>query len=105
MRGGYQKATWKQINEMISKRKNEKSIVLEHNGSQYTSNIDVARIFNDFFCNIGKKLDDNIPHSNINPTVYMGPRSQNSFFASFCTSHEVSIILNLFKTKLSKPLD
>ena len=31
----------------------------------------------------------------------MGPRSQNSFFESFCTSHEVSIIINLFKTKLS----
>ena len=41
------------------------------------------------------------PLININPTVYMGPRSQNSYFASFSTSHEVNCMLNLFKTKPS----
>ena len=92
--------TWKEINSLIkSNDKNNNNIVLEKNNSIYSDGSSISNMFLEHFSNVGKNLDRNIPQGHHDPTYYMGPPSNRSFFAYPSSTHEVEVVVNSFKTK------
>ena len=72
--------TWKTIRNLINKSDCSKSIrrILVNN-TEYTSDSDIVQIFNDYFSNIASNLDNDIPHSDIDPLSYV-PLNPSSIF-------------------------
>ena len=73
--------TWKLINKLTSNRAsraNIKSIL--YNNVEYTDDKSIADIFNNFFVNVARELDDNLPTTDIDPLTYV--QSNSSFFFS-----------------------
>ena len=74
------KKTWKCINELMcrSNRKNEiKDMVFD--GVSYGSSLGIAEKFNEFFINIAKKLDNELPPNNADPLLSLPSPLPNSF--------------------------
>ena len=66
------KKTCRIINDLLSK--NIKSTEINKiicNNSSYTNSIDIATVFNNFFCSIGEKYDSDIPESDLDPCQYI----------------------------------
>ena len=50
------------------------------NNLSYTSSIDIATIFNDFFCSIGAVYDSEIPSSDLDPCQFINVTHPSYFF-------------------------
>lgn len=64
------KLMWKHINETIYNRKSETmniNVIHDSDGLVATNTKQIANIFNDYFCNVGKSLHDNLNPSNSLP--------------------------------------
>ena len=46
----------------------------------YTNNLDIASLFNDYFCSIGPDYDSKIPSSPIDPCCFINTNHSSSFF-------------------------
>ena len=56
------KKTWNNINELLSKGVKSCNInKIVKNGIEFNDDLDIASIFNEYFCSIGSHLDSNIP--------------------------------------------
>ena len=57
------KGTWKAINLLLNKRSKTTNVLsLEVEGQNVVDNNDIAQSMNKFFCSVGEKLSNNIPH-------------------------------------------
>ena len=54
--------------------------MLAEDGAEVNDSLNLANIFNDYFSNIARDLDRNIPRGSINPLTYVTIRSLSSFF-------------------------
>ena len=68
---------------------------LINNGSEFSSEYDIANQFNQHFINVGPNLANTITNTNENPTSYISNSPVSSFVMSPITQTEV---LNLFLT-------
>ena len=94
------KNTWKNIKLVCnnSSRKNIESIIW--NDTKYTSDKDIAEIFNNFFVNIAKDIEQTLPNSNISPYSAVFPNNSPPIEIHPCTFDEISdIIISLKNTK------
>ena len=96
------KNTWKIINNLISKTKKTKEISrIVCSNTIYTSNVDIANAFNNFFCSIGSQYDSDIPNSDTDPCQFINvSHLQNYFFLEPVSPIEVNYhIQNLKNSK------
>ena len=95
------KKTWRIINDLLSK--NIKSTEINKiicNNSSYTNSIDIATVFNNFFCSIGEKYDSDIPESDLDPCQYIKINHPSYFFLEPVSPLEVGFhIRNLKNSK------
>ena len=95
------KRTWKTINFILSRKhrnNNIKSILC--NNIIYTKDSEIASIFNNFFCSIGREYDSMIPTSHLDPCQFINVSQSYSFFLDPVSSVEISYhIKNLKNSK------
>ena len=91
------KKTWKGIKDILNLKSKSGSYItqLMHEGKTITNNGEMANIFNNFFINIGSKLDEDIPNSNriINPGTYLKDKVIQSLLLSPSTPQEIYDII------------
>ena len=100
------KKTWKGIKEIININNNTGPQIsqLLYEDRQINSNEGMANAFNDFFTNVGPKLDEKIPKKPRDPKVYLKSKITSSFIISPTSPHEIcEIIGNLDDSKSSGP--
>ena len=102
------KNTWKGIKNILNLSNNRGPQVsqLLHKGKNIVNNKSMANAFNDFFTQIGPKLNDDIPSpTNLrDPSFYLSPRIPYSFLIAPTTSQEVfDLIGTLDDSKSSGP--
>ena len=98
---------WKGIKNILNINKKEDSHIsqLSH-GKNINNNLDMANSFNEFFTEVGPKLNKQIPNSSIlrNPNVYLPLRIAYSISLYHSTLKEISeIISSLDDSKSSGP--
>ena len=78
---GDSKLTWKIINSIINKNKNQiKTDTISCNGTEITSPKDISNEFNSYFVNIGPKLASKIKCEEKHFSEYLKESSNNSIF-------------------------
>ena len=91
--------TWKLIRDILSFTENGKAIkTILFNNTEYIEDIDIANIFNDYFCNIPVTLDANIPPSTINPLDHVTRVNASIVLDPVSITECKKIIHNLNKT-------
>ena len=91
------KKTWKHINCLLSKNvKNTTIRKLIVNDITHTNEIDIANIFNNYFCTIGSTLDQIIPFTDSDPLRYVNT-SNETFLLNPVSCNEIENILNDLK--------
>ena len=95
------KKTWKTINFILSRKNRNDSIKsILCNNIIYTDDSDIASIFNDYFCSIGREYDSVIPASQLDPCHFINVPQSSSFFLEPVSPIEISYhIKNLKKSK------
>ena len=91
------KKTWKVLKDIIGKKKSKHlpNRFLVGNG-EVTNKKQIATGFNNYFTNVGKELQKNIPRTNIDPLQYIRDSNLNTIYLSSVTDTELlTLILNL----------
>ena len=102
------KKTWKQINDILSKKskKSELPKYFFDGNKTLTENIDIANCFNNFFCNIGPTLANSIENPpNKCFTDYLKQNILSSFTFNTITIESTAKIINKLKSKSSSGHD
>ena len=92
--------TWNQIGDIMGNKSKNKTIdELVVDGVSFSNKVDIANKFNEYFCEIGNKLESELPPSDASPLNYLP--SVTPFFKLFqITEVECSrVVLNLKNTK------
>lgn len=92
------KKTWKTINFILSRKHrntNIKSILC--NNIIYTNDSEIATIFNNFFCSIGRDYDSMIPASSLDPCQYIDVPHSFSLFLEPVSPIEISYYMRNLK--------
>ena len=71
-------------------------------GSILTNKKDIANHFNNYFCNIGKKLQNNVPTTNKNYKNYLTNQNLNSFFISPVSEDELLKVIHTINNRKAK---
>jgi uncharacterized protein YpuA (DUF1002 family) len=74
------------------------------NGKTTAGDEEIAKEFNKYFSEVGKKLADEIPDNDIDPLHYVNPVS-NSFTFKTITEEDVNRIISSMKTCKSAGID
>ena len=91
------------INQKIgknSKKKNSSNYIIENNKKISDSN-EIAKHFNKYFCNIGKKLSDKI-RPPINEEIKIPSMNSKSIFFQPTNQNEIKNIINNMENKNEK---
>ena len=101
------KTTWENLNKFVCNKKLKSKLIpsISHNGSYLESNRDKAMAFNNYFSDIAKNLDKEIPTSYIDPIVYLDDQNSSSFFVIPTTYSEVNSLILSFKNKSCSPTE
>ena len=96
------KIIWKTINEIRnnSNLKHNKT-TLQYNNSTLDKPLDIAEVFNNYFCRIASELSDRLPNSHINPTHYLKNNFQNSMLLPAISNYDAKNTLRSLKNKNS----
>ena len=68
------KKTWETINSLVKRKRSKSDIpsIFKDDNRTYSNFFDIAEGFNDFFCNTGQKLANEIPQTGKSFTDFMG---------------------------------
>ena len=96
--------TWKNINFILGKGNNRDSIKsLLRDNVEFSSDLDIAEIFSDYFANIPILLDSALPTNDFDPSSFINCDPSLLFILDPCTPAEVSNIISDMKiTKQDK---
>jgi hypothetical protein len=99
------KESWQTIHELLN-RKSKTTAINEINmkGKTIAGDEEIAKEFNKYFSEVGKKLADEIPDNDIDPLHYVNPVS-NSFTFKTITEEDVNRIISSMKTCKSAGID
>ena len=97
---------WKMINSLLNRKKPNTKIgklILDgdtDNDSEITSPGEISNAFNDYFCEIAKKLKDNSTYTaNPDTPKFRDKRIVNSIYLSECSTTEIEEIVKSLKNK------
>lgn len=97
---GNLKRTWENINGLLRGKKVKDDItLLDDEGVEHTDANYVANRFGDYFSTVAYNLERDIPNPVTNPMDYMGPITNNSFYASPSSPDEVIKLIMSFPSK------
>ena len=100
------KCTWKVINSMIGKRKDDgEETQMKCNGSLTDNSLDIANTFNCYFTGIGPQLASSIQDPEIHFSEYLSKSNSNSIYFYPTNETEICNIVNLFKSNKASGLD
>ena len=76
------KNLWKGIKNILNMNKKEDSRIsqLSHNGKNINNNLDMANSFNEFFTEVGPKLNKQIPNSNLGTQMFIFHRDSLTLY-------------------------
>ena len=77
--------TWKALGPIINPSKSKRNVgirKIKQDGRYITDNEHISQIFNEYFCNVGRKLGDKIPNRNMDFAHYLPQPIENSFYLS-----------------------
>ena len=99
--------TWKLINEITNKNKPSSELPdnFMKDDNIITDPNEIANNFNDYFVNVGPKLADKIPPSNVNFSSYLPASNQDSIFLDPITENEVKIEIDQLNVNKSGGYD
>ena len=103
------KSTWKIINNILNRKRNNKndnidSITIEN--EKITNKQEITNSFNNFFVNIGKKLQDsNITASNNSFDRYLKSPNKHTIFLKPISQNEIVTIVDNMKNDTSPGVD
>jgi len=102
------KNTWRGIKEILNLKSKSNIPIpqLQHNGKNITDEKEIADTFNNFFTEIGSKLDSQIPNGNplCNIEQFLDNRNQHSLIFENTSQEEIIDIINsLDESKSSGP--
>ena len=103
-----QKKLWSLINSSIGRKTKKGADIpnfFKDNNVIFDNYKDIAEGFNNFFINIGQKLQKNLPVSNRSITDYMGLKVPSTFIFNFIDERDVIEACNKLKPKTSQGLD
>ena len=92
------KKSWQTINDIIGKNDRLKRVQTKFriNGKLITDKKEVSNLFNNFFSNVGKTLDDKIPKASIDPVSFINRNQTVNIFLKPVDPEEIKkCILNL----------
>ena len=92
------KTTWKLIGMLINKKKNSQVTIkkLIYDNKCYIDKASIAHQLNNYYLNIGRKLADKLPRTDVDPTNYITRSFQKSFmFRGICTQEVYDAITNI----------
>ena len=92
------KKTWSIINDLLSKNMKNKDInrIICKNVT-YTCSVDIANVFNNFFCSIGSDYDSKIPISDNDPCQFIKVNHPTYFFLEPVSPVEVEYYIKNLK--------
>ena len=97
------KTTWKNIKLLCQNNQTKNIESIFYNNTNYTSDKDKAEIFNDFFVNIARNIENSLPATTTSPYCAMNPNNLPPININPCTFEEVSTIISSLKnTKTDK---
>ena len=104
------KKTWKGIKDILNlKGKNDQHISqISSNNKLISDEKEIANVFNNFFINVGTKLDSEIPKTNtkLSPNSFLGDKNEQSLQLNPTTPTEIIDIIDLLDdTKSSGPIN
>ena len=99
--------TWKLINEITNENKPSSELPdnFMKDDNIITDSNEIANNFNDYFVNVGPKLADKIPPSNVNFSSYLPASNQDSIFLDPITENEVKIEIDQLNVNKSGGYD
>ena len=89
--------TWKQLNNILNKHKNQQISQLCINGTLISDQKVIANKFNSYFTNVAFELNKNIPKSNNVFQDYLKNPNEHSFYVNETNPHEISLIIDDLK--------
>ena len=99
--------TWKTINTILNRNKranNFPSHIISQN-RKIDDKQEIVDVLNNYFCNIGQQLADNIPDSSKTYSYYLKKQITSTFSFSMVDTNTVNKMLKGFKPKTSKGFD
>ena len=101
------KMLWTGIRSIVNVKKNSNTFHISHlliNDSRKSDRTKMANIFNQYFVNVGTKVDKSVPRTKKSPLSFLKNRNSDSLFLAPVTPNEIEIIMNsLNKNKLTGP--
>ena len=91
---GNSKGTWKVINNILNRKKDEMPSHIATDHGELTDPLDIANHFNSYFVNIGQELANSIPLSTTNYKTYLTPRNVHSLQYSPVSEEEIRMSLS-----------
>ena len=91
------KMLWSGIRSIVTVKKNSNTFHISHlliNDSRESDPTKMANIFNQYFVNVGTKIDKSIPRTKKSSLSYLENRNSDSLFLAPVTPNEIEIIIN-----------
>lgn len=101
------KRTWKILNESIQKRSTKPNLSNKFliNGTDTENSQIIAHEFNKYFANIGKQVNNSVPHSDRQFTEFLTGNYPNNFFMNPVVAEEIKQLILKMKPKTSSGYD
>lgn len=97
--------TWKNLNQIFGRKKQEMEISLNVNGTMTTSTKEACEVLNTHFTTVGKNLASSIPKNSTSDPCRNIQRVRNSIFLRPSSSNEVLLLINDLNVSKSKGPD
>jgi len=101
------KRTWKILNETIKKHNPSPDFSSKFmiNGAEIEDPNTIAQEFNKYFANIGKQVNNSVPHTHKHYTDFLTGQNNNNFFLHPVTPDELITFASKMKPKTSSGFD
>ena len=97
--------TWKIINDLLGKKKQQHNSAIRLNGSLERDNIRIANHFKNYFSSVADSLAKKSPKSSIPFTNYLTSSISSSIFLKPTSCQEIKNVISTLKPKLSNGAD
>ena len=97
------KKIWEGIRDIVNISKKNPILPSEivYKNKSHTNTLDMAKSFNDFFVNIGNKVEEKIPHSDVHFSHFLSKDTDSIFFIQPVDEEEISNMISQLNTSKS----